>query len=522
MPKVILTNDGIRETVIRPIVFDVTKQVQEWTGLAAMNILFNGDTEAAIQPGSTIDDEPSFNRTSSESMWRVQARDEHRTEKLGSVAVHQMEHPEFFYDEALKVFMRPVYSPTLLTLDFEYRATDGVAARRWRDELRTKIGMTRDSRTHIVNYSYLVPDGYFPLLEHIHELRENQAGYGEDFQTWLRKCFTQNATIVTTLAANHERWAIREQQCRILGKFTFNEIPDEPNKRGEDSSYVQAFSYQIYFDCPIATAVDYPLIVHNQLIDERYWSIPDKDDMKKAAWRSPRSSTALGAFEVTHLARPAVEQGLRFPEFHEFFPRYTPRSTINVYTALIGVLPPDPENPGANRVLMNLTEADEDYVLREEFVEHLKWDHKRLNKYGESFVNVSVYNYDEPLDYTLYEVDENLNVVLKFDPDLRATYYVRLSLLSDPSQLSDAAKDRARESPNGLILIGAALCPALVSNKLLPKLIGDGYMPRKEAQLFIKRISQCTSSKKQGFRPDFEFVNRASVMILFLQAACKD
>lgn len=521
MPKVILTNDGIKETVIRPVVLAIADQVQEWTGLSEMSVLFNGDTEVAIQPGSTINDEPSFNNTPSRPLWRIVARDEHRTEKLMATAVHQMEHPEYFYDEALGVFLRPVYSPTLLTLDFEYRASDITAARRWRDEIRTKISMSRDSRTHIVNYSYLVPESYFELLEHIHELREHQAGYGQDYQTWLKNCFTQNATILTTLAGQHERWAVREQQCRILGRFTFNEMPDDFNKSGEDSAYVQTFSYQVYFDCPIATAADYPFVVHNQLIDERFWSIPEKDDIKKAAWRSPHSLTALGAFEVTHLAKPVVEAGMKFPEFHEFFPRVKLKSTVQVFSALLGISPVDPDNPQANRLLMNLAEVDDDYQLRPEFLDHLKWDHKYICTYGESMVNVSVYVGDYLLDSQYYEVDQDLNLKLKIDPDLRKTYYVRLSLITDPSILSEAARQRQRESAEGITLIGAALCPNLVKYKMLPQVLGNNYISRAENEKFLKRIHQCLNSTNQGFSPDAEGPMWATVMILFLQAERK-
>lgn len=519
MPKVILTNDGIKETVIRPVVLDIAKQVQEWTGLKEMAVLFNGDTEVAVQPGSTIDDEPSFNNTASRPLWRIQARDEHRTEKLLATAVHQMEHPEYFYDEAIGVFLRPVYSPTLLTLDFEYRASDITAARRWRDEVRSKVSLSRDSRTHIVNYSYLVPEAYFQLLEHIHELREHQAGYGQDYITWLKNCFTQNTTILTTLAGSHERWAVREQQCRILGKFEFSELPDDFNKSGEDSAYVQTFSYQVYFDCPIATAADYPLMVHNQLIDERFWCIPEKDDIKKAAWRSPRSLTALGAFEVSHLARPAIEPGLKFPEFHEFFPRVKHRATVQVFSALIGILPPDPSDPDANKLLLNFNEVDDEYELRPEFLRHLKWDHKYLCTYGESMVNVSVYVGDYLLDSQHYEVDKDLNLKLNIAPDLRQTYYVRLSLITDPTVLSEAARQRQRENAEGITLIGAALCPNLVKYKMLPPVLGDNYISRVENEKFLKRIYQCTSSSLQGISVDQEGPMWATVMILFLESA---
>lgn len=516
MPKVLHTNDGIRESVTRPVVFDITRQIQEWTGLEAMNILFTGDAEAALQPGSSIEDTETFNRTPSEAKWRVSVREEHQTDKLLATAVHQMEFPEFFYDEALGVFLRPVYSPTVLTLEFEYRSSDVNNARRWRDEIRAKVSTNRDVRTHIVNYSYLVPKEFMPLLEHIHSLRENQAGYGEDLETYLKNHFTQNVTKLSTLAGTEDRWAIAEQQARIMGQFEFQELPDEPNKQGETAAYRQAFSYRIYYDCPIATAADYPVLVHNQLIDMQYLMIGPVDDFDTYESRSPRSVTALGAFEVDRMAKPTIRSGLRLPQFHEFYPRSVPRNTLQVLSVLVGIDNPA-DNPN-NRTIMSFSEIDERWEFRDEFIDFLKYDHAYLNKFGESFVNVTVYDGGMPLHHSLFYVDADLNVILNFDPDLRRTYYVRLSLLVDPLDLSEAAKDRARNDANGLILIGAAIAPDLVKRGMLPKVLGNSnYISRAEGNKFFNAIRSLTSGHQGGLLADHAIVQWNTVMILFIE-----
>lgn len=518
MPKVISTNDGIKETVVRNVVLDVTRQVQEWTGLEETTILFPGDTEVAAQPGSTIDDEASFNNTPSRPLWRVKARYMHRTDQLLATAVHQMEYPAFFEDQALNVLIRPVKSATKVQLDFEYRASDITAATRWQDEIRAKLSTRRMDRNHVVTYNYYVPQEYIMFLEHIHTLREAQAGYGDTFEQWLRKSFAESATVVTTLAGTHERWAIREQQNRILGRFDFDELPDDIEKNGDDSAWVSSFSYQFFFDCPIAAAADYPLLVHNQLIDQKYWGIPDKDDIKKAASYSPHSLTALGAFEVPYMAKPVVESGLKFPEFHEFYPSFKYRSTLQVFSALLGLEPIDPDNPPAKRTVANFREIDEDWELRPEFLDFMKWDHKWVCKYGESLVNVSVYDDTELLDPSLYEVDEDLNLNLKFTPSLRKIFYLRLSLLGDPSVLSDAARDRLKEHGNGLVLIGAAVCPNVVKAGLLPKIFGDNFVLRKDIDKFLTRVQTCRNSHKNNFLADHEPMIWSTVMILFLQS----
>lgn len=516
MPKVLHTNDGIRESVTRPVVFDITRQIQEWTGLEQMNILFPGDTEAAIQPGSAISDEETFNRTAAQALWRVNVREEHQTEKLMATAVHQMEHPEFFYDEKIGVFLRPVYSPTVLTLEFEYRSTDVNNARRWRDEIRTRVSTNRDVRTHVVNYHYLIPKEFIPLLTHIHALRETQAGYGEDLEKYLEDHFTQNVTKLATLAGTAERWAIAEQQGRIMGQFEFQELPDEPTKAGDNSAYRQAFSYRIYYDCPIATAADYPVLVHNQLIDTQYLMFQPKDDIQTFESRSPRSVTALGAFEVDRLARPTVRSGLRLPSFHEFYPKMVATNTLQVLSALVGI--ESPETSVNNRKIMSFTEIDEKWEFRSEFLNYLKLNHAYLPKYGESLVNIAVYDGDIPIDSSKFTVDEDLSVILNYDPDLRRTYYVRVSLFLDPTSLSPAAKDRSRNDAEGLTLIGAAMAPNLVKEGLLPRALGESnYISRKDGEAFFKNIQRATMGHQGGLLSDHAIVQWNTVMILYIE-----
>lgn len=516
MPKVLEINDGVRETVTRPVVFDIARQLQEWTGLGPTQILFFGDGEVAAQPGSTIDDEEAYNRAAGQSFWRIKIKEEHKREQLLSTAVHQTEQMEFFSDPALGVHMRPVYSPTLLTFEFECRKSDVNTARKWYDEFRTRVSAGRFLRTHVINYSFLIPKKYFTLLEHIAALRENQAGYGEDAETYISNHFSANVTQVATMAGTEVRYAVTEQQGRVMGQFDFDELPDEPTKEGDKSTHVQAFTYKIHFDSPIGTAMDYPVLVHNQLIDQEWLMFQPKDDFQTFESRSPRSATALGAFEVDRLARPTVKSGLRLPEFHEFYPRSVPAHTLQVLSALVGIENPA-DNPD-NRKIMSFFEIDENWEFRPEFIAHLKFDHKWLHKYGESLVNITVYDGHMPLHHSLFHVDQDLNVVLNFDPDLRRTYYVRVSLLLDPSVLSQAARDRARDNAEGLILIGAAMCPDLVKNKMLPQTLGDtNYIAKPEGEKFYTRIRQCTGTHTGGIYADHATVQWNTVMILYIE-----
>lgn len=521
MPKVAVTNDNVDHTVIRPIIFDIARQVQAWTGCAPTKIIFPGDGEVALQPGSSIDDENSFNRTDSQAIWQITIHNEHISDALLSTAVFQAEYDCYFEDNDLGLRLRPIYSSQQITINFELRTTDITEARRWRDEYRTNLSNNRNVRSHVVNYHYLIPKEVFPLIEHIHALMEYQGGYGRTYEEYLKTYFAPTVTQISNMAGEQQRWAVREQAGRITGQFDFAELPDEPQRQSDSSPYKQVFSYKIHFDCPISTAVDYPVLIHNQLIDQEFILHQPKDDAEIFASRAPRSVAALMAFEVDKIATPTVKSGLRLPDFHEFYPASVPRYTLQVLSALVGI--ENPDDVADNRKLMSFYEIDETWEFREEFLKHLRYDYQYLNRYGESLVNVTVYDNDMPLHHSLYYVDKDLNIWLKESPNIRRTYYVRLSLVTCMRVLSNAAKDRARENAEGLRLIGATLAPALVKQGKLPQPVGkSNYITRVAADKFFAELDRYTDGYSGGLLLDQAIVQWNTVMILYIETTKKE
>ena len=458
MPKVLYPIEDTKESITRPVVFDVARRVQEWTGMPGVPILFPGETEVAVQPGSTINNETSFNKLESQSLWRISIEEETDKDRILATAVHQTDHGEFFLDEKLGIFMRPMYSQTNLTLNFEMRATDKNTAERWRQDIRARVSTNLDVREHTINYHYLVPIEYEEFLSHVHDLREAQAGYGEDYETWIKNCFTRNMTILTNQGGGVSRWAVREQQARVIGLCDFEGEPEKGSKEGETSQWLLTFSYKVMFEKPVAVSADFPLLIHNQLIDERFVPINPIDTARQYAARSSRSATAMGAFEVDVLARPTVLSGIRLPDYHEFYPSTVFRKTLQVVSALL-FIEPDENNPGTTgkKELLDLRTMDDEFQFRDEFIDFLESESQWLNKYGESLVNVCVYKGDVPLHHSCFKVTPDLKVVMTDPPDLRSIYYVRISLITDPTILSDRARDRAREHVDGLLLVGSAV-----------------------------------------------------------------
>ncbi len=519
MPKALYAIENVKETVIRPVVFDLVRQVQEWTGLKRIaRVLFPGDSQTAAQPASGIHTDPEFNNFDSGELWQVNVRAERQMDMVLAMAVHQMDHCEIFYDKALDVGLRPSYAATDLTLEFTYRATDANTAERWRDEIKTRISEGRQARTHTVSYSYLVPLEFMELLKHIHTLRENHAGYGDTYEAYLKNHFTENMSVLVTQAGTQGRWAASETQNRIIGMFDFDEGPDQSESANDSSAVEVTFSYKIKIDVPIAISAYYPIVIHQQLLDPRYLMIQPKPDIQAFESRSNLTARALGAFEVDRLAKPTVLSGIRIPEFHEFYPTSVPRHTLQVVSAMVNVMPPDPVPADYNvRLVINLNDLGGDYSFREEFLKFLKAEHAHLHRYGESLVNVTLYNNDMPMHHSRFYVDEDLNLIMNEDPSQRGIYYVRIALITDPTVLSVQARHRIRFQPDGLILVGAAVCPDLVKYNRLPKVTSENFVVAHEVEAFFRRIVQCTQTHTSGQFADFSTTSWNTVMILFLE-----
>ncbi len=503
MPKVYTACDGTSDTVTRPIVFDVARKIMEWTGIKDVRILFPGKSEEAYQPGSTQD---SLSRTQvnldSQGLIQIQVKETFEKDRLLTAAVFQLDNTCIFKDKALGVYLVPVYTNTDLELEISFRSTDKSTAERWRNEYHQRIATNRAGLIHTVTYNYLIPEEYKTLLRHIHALRENQAGYGQTFDEYIDQHFEKTVNETTTQAGTEARWTVSENQTRVIGHFDFEAGPEESRKNGEGSANEVTFTYQVKYGAPLGVAADYPLLVHNQQIDpiwintaENYNDPAIDLDIQRA-----KSTRAIMHFERWNQVVMTKEAGFRFPAYHEFFPVTVADSTIQVASVLIGCNPP--ADDGSNRNLMNLAELDEDLCLSEDFLKFCKHEHKHLNTYGLSFVCVDVYIDGFPLHNARYHVDEDLNIWLNEEPDLRKTYYVRLSLVTDPYILTNRTRDRMREMGKELNMIAGIVCPNLTEFGMLAKIVSDNYVTRAEAGKLYDRIRKCTKTSFGGLLSD--------------------
>ena len=458
------------------------------TGIAPDTaILFAGDLERAKQPGSEMNQETGINTTPFVSRLTIEVDEQYETDRLLSTAVYQAENLFTFRDDALETYIKPTYSSADVTINFKNKFVDKTSAMRWRDSIRTKVSMMWDVRTHAVSYHYLIPPEMLVILGEIYRLRENVAGYGDTWDQYLLSHSTNNLSVFTDLAGNNKAVGISENQLRIIGYFDFEGVPEQGSKEDEGDTWTISFAYKFKFDKPISCVMFYPLMFHNQLLDQRFRPDPnvDKPDpLLDVNYNFNLSAGFLSAFEKNRLVANPYP-GVSIPSFDEFLPNSIEPNTMRVFTALTNIDPNDP------LMLLNLYNMG-NTTLDPAVLNFLVGEVPYILKQGMSVFTLSLYSSIDLLDNINITIDTALNVRSLVQLSLRNYYHVRLGLAVDWTLLAPSALDRLRNYGDALAILLNTIDPTLNAKGLLPTPIGSNYVTRADLIKAVNEINKPT------------------------------
>lgn len=498
MPRVATRIPESQDSILRPVTFAVLRQMFDLLSLPKeTSILFPGATEEAPMPGSTLNSsgsEPTkFNNS---ERIRVEVNEEIEDHVILTTPVYQRENRPIFLDKVLGVALYPVYAQTKLVLQCTYRAPNRVTAKRFRDECLMRQAAWRAENMHEFEYHYPVPYEFLHLLEHVHELREATAGYGEDFSTWAQAHFTKRATNLTTVIGTQQQLSIQEHQVRPIGWFDFSALPAAEQKETDNGTFTISFEYHVVFDKVIGVTAEYPLVIHNSLIDERYYSTPRASgnfiDPERRNGLNTIGRRALDYFaQLNQCQRLCQVDGIRIPEFDEWEPKAVRPDTNTLALIMLSVDEEDPQS------VINLTDIP-DYQIEENIVEYLKQEFARIARYGGSPFYVSMYRNDEPLDDSWLEVDADLNVRATKPLNPRDRYHLRLALVTDLLSLSNDVLDRFRMHGKACQAILSTLQWTMLRDGWLPKLLGGKYVTRRDLDAIAQRINDLKAPHLPG------------------------
>lgn len=447
MPKVFLPVPEVDKSITRPVVLDIVRQVMDITNISKdTNILFLGDAKSTRQAGSDVGaDQLNNTKISASEQIAIEVAESYNNDYLGTMAIAQTEQIPIFIDNDLGVVLKPIYGSHVFEISFRYRSPSRTKAKAWRDEIYMRVNQMRDVNLHSATYHYSIPTGLFGILKEIHRLRENVAGYNQDFDTYFHENMTTRVTEATTLNGSSTQFVIAEKQMRIQGLFGFTESPEKANMGGETDMWITEFTYKVTFDIPLGVHMVYPIMIHNQLLDDRYIAPTSEDDEKHDKAFS-HSLKALHFFEVPQDIKrhQAFAAAVQIPENDDWLPDNAPPQMHGIIHALCQVDTSD------DKYLLNLRELG-DYSIDEDILEYFaKEEYKYLTLPYKSIYHISMYRFRFLTTDRNLSVDKDLKVMTKESLPLRANHRVRLSMVTDITSVDPACFKRMKKYPEVL------------------------------------------------------------------------
>lgn len=489
MPKVLRAIPETDESITRPVVFDITRQLFKFTGIPEDTpILFPGpSTETTYQPGSTITKPAQPNKFNHNSQMRIEVDEEPTPESMLSTAVFTGENLTFFRDDVLGVFMKPVYSNTMTTISFRYRTVDKVSAERWRNEIRTRVSMNREHKLYEATYHYIIPEAFLEIAKEICRLREQVAGYGQTWNQYLTQHLSEKGSVATNLAGRYETWTIAEKQQEIQGWFDFEGEPEKGDRAGEAEAWEISFSFKFVYDKPVDAAMVYPVMIHNQLLSRKWRPVEQvyKPEQRLRSYGNSRKHFAT--FERDQMmARACRHSGISIPAWDEFLPATVPWGTYRAFTAMVGL-----RADSDLKTLFNMGTDLGQKQLHPEILRFMKAEAPYVHRVGESVFVLTLYRGVVPLDQGAITMDSNLLVSSVEPLDLREAYHVRLGFIRDLRTLTQAARDRMRDYGKACIEILKSIDCTLAEKGLLPEVLpGTDYIPKTELEDAVTEIGR--------------------------------
>lgn len=467
MPNIVVELPETYSSITRPAIIQVAKQLVEIMRLPPdTGFEFFGMAEAQFQPQTTLSDNGIQNKFPFTGRISIEADEQYIEDRTLTTAVKKDNVQFVFYDQHLDVFVKPVYVSCEVTISFRYRAPDRTQAERWRDEFRVRSSQGRAELLHELDYHYPIPDAISLILYQIHTMREAVAGYGETLEKWVQDHISARATTLTTQAGTQPLLAIAERQASIVGGFNFVAQPEKGAKTGESAPWETGFDYTFLYDKVVAVMAHYPVVIHNQMVDERFRpSVPVYELANRA--RRPSNERFLYDY-YTRLYKERLQPLARnrIPKFDDWMPNWVAPRTSPVLEVLLGV---DPED-GFD--LVSLKQLG-DFEFSAAALNFFKKEAPFISKYGHSVFHFQLYRWDKPMPDGSVLMDVDLNVRSSYELTLRDVQHLRLCLVTDLSILTKDAIDRIRKDPPFCIELIKTLYPKAP----VPPVIGGVVVP---------------------------------------------
>lgn len=502
MPRLIQEVPTNYDSVLRPVVMSVAQRLCKILRMPEdIQILFPGNAEKMAQIGSTLQSTADTTEFRYKNRFRIGVTESTDEPAILTTAVAINDNIPIFADTDLGLIIKPIYSKTDLQLSLVYRGTSKADVRKMRDDCIARSAMLRTTNVHEITYHYEIPYDFLHLIKDIYEAREAVAGYDgdtPDLSKYVRDHVTPRATNLTTLIGTSPTVAIAETQACSIGYFDFSGAPVLESKEAEGGLYAIEMTYTFSFNKIIGCAASYPLVVHNQLIPDRWYDRPlasgnivNPDQRLRYA---SASTEAMQSFTPIYTDRCISKLGgFRIPEFDDWVPDAVWPKTSTLLAIMLMV---DLEDL---TMLANLRELGM-YQIDADVLDFMVGESPYMTRYLQSIFHCELYRGAAMVEDAAVVVDEDLDVRTVNALNPRDQLHLRISVVNDLLALDPAAISRLREAGPVALKILAALQARFFDGIILPDLVGGRVIRPEDFKAIAVRINNL----KQSVRTDLE------------------
>jgi hypothetical protein len=481
MPRITTPLAVNYQNIQLPVATQIARDVMKVCGINENTPLYMMDEFDSIkQRGSGPNAETEINFNSS-SQLIVTAKDTLQNESITNQTVRTNDQPPYLEDRRLGFSVRPVMLVSNLQLTFKYRASSRREAQAWRDEQAVRKAEYRQAMHHEINYNVPIHDGVLALVAEIHSLREKIAGYGESFPEYFNSIAKMEFSADGAPDGDVEKLTtvVPFKQDEISGWFEFDEIPQE-TKKDQSSAWEIEFTYNIRYNRCTHLYLAYPLMVHQSLISNQYFSKERRFGLEDMEMNGSIGLAALHQV-LKRNEMPPLEAttGMRFPHWDEWMPGYRKvvARTVPAATWMISLDPKDTQD------IINLEQIPNVRFTLEQLT-YMKSTFATLGRKGGASLLFTLYSDSVPMSERLLTIDKDLNVRTVVPLDLRKQYHLRLNFPTLYSDFTPEALIGISEHPEATFQIFQSMVYALDVEKAREKYVSEGWLSRDYVKWF--------------------------------------
>ena len=434
MPSVCLAITQSDITVTRLIVKNVVRDIIKRTGFPADAEIYIDEKQGGQKAKA------GFNNPCN-----IAIRPEHRnyvfvtiTERFTEESVVLQREPytvhkPVFNDKDLGVRIYPYYAQKEIELAIRFRTRDLTAMNNWIRVLRAQDGFHQMAKWHNLKYDYSLSDDLFKFIVDAHKMSETVEPRGKSLKEFIVEGFNGGLMIRKNLNGTQKQPIINEVQTGVTG-FTMSDQVYNSSET-EDGIYELPVPYKVRFKDIMATVLETPIIIHNQMIPSKYingWFL-NKDPEFKPFGYKPEGWLGEDVTNDEYYRFFKGDGGARLIPYDDFFPSKAREDTVTVFLAPVQVNPSDPH------LCMKLSDIGD---------EHIPATIKKVieltgsqGNYRESIISVELHEVFENERILETAIDSDGLVKTKAPMLLDRRNYLKIDLLKDLTLTSSETID---------------------------------------------------------------------------------